>query len=398
MTASSPSPAYTRIDELMPYEQELVAIRRHLHQHPELAFAEHGTSDFVAGKLQEWGYEVSRGIAGTGLVGTLRVGQGTRRLGLRADMDALPIQEATGVNHASLAPGRMHACGHDGHMTMLLGAARYLARHRTFSGTLHLIFQPAEERGFDSGGKAMVEAGLFDRFPCDMVYAMHNHPGAPQGRFMMRSGPFTAAGDRVFVKIFGVGGHAARPHLSVDPLVAAAAIVTSLQTVVARNVDPAESAVVTVGRLRAGDALNVIPAEAEIGISVRSYSPQMRALLKERITALITGTAQAHGTRAEIDYIEGYPVLVNAPEAVELAAEVARDLVGADSVDVNFPPSMGSEDFAYMLQRCPGALVRIGNGPSDGGRGLHNARYDFDDRNLPYGAAFWSQLAERFLR
>jgi hippurate hydrolase len=214
----------------------------------------------------------------------------------------------------------------------------------------------------------------------------------------MRSGPFTAAGDRVFVKIVGVGGHAARPHLAVDPLVAAAGIVTALQTVVARNVDPAESAVVTVGRLRAGDALNVIPSEADIGISVRSYSQHVRALLKERITALITGIAQAHGTRAEIDYVEGYPVLVNAPAAVELAAEVARDLVGAEAVDVNFPPSMGSEDFAYMLQRCPGALVRIGNGPSDGGRGLHNARYDFNDRNLPYGAAFWSQLAERFLR
>jgi hippurate hydrolase len=398
MTVSSASPAYTRIDQLLPYEQELVAIRRHLHQHPELAFAEHATSDFVAGKLQEWGYEVTRGIAGTGVVASLRVGEGTRRLGLRADMDALPIHEATGAGHASLTPGRMHACGHDGHMTMLLGAAKYLARHRNFSGTLHLIFQPAEERGFDSGGKAMVEAGLFERFPCDAIYAMHNHPGLPQGRFAMRSGPFTAAGDRVFAKILGVGGHAARPHLAKDPLVAAAAIVMGLQTVVARNVDPAESAVVTVGRLRSGDALNVIPAEAEIGISVRSYSPQVRALLKERITALITGIAESHGTQAQIDYIEGYPVVVNAPEAVELAAEVARDLVGADAVDVNFPPSMGSEDFAYMLQRCPGALVRIGNGPSDGGRGLHNAHYDFDDRNLPYGAAFWSQLAERFLR
>jgi hippurate hydrolase len=398
MSAAATSPAYTRIDQLLPYEQELVAIRRHLHQHPELAFAEHATSDFVAGKLEEWGYEVTRGLAGTGLVGTLRNGEGTRRLGLRADMDALPIHEATGAGHASMAPGRMHACGHDGHMTMLLGAAKYLARHRNFTGTLNLIFQPAEERGFDSGGKTMVEAGLFERFPCDAVYAMHNFPGLAQGHFVMRTGAFTAAGDRVFVKILGVGGHAARPHLAVDPLVAAAAIVTGLQTVVARNVDPAESAVVTVGRLRAGDALNVIPAEADLGISVRSYSREVRALLKERITALITGIAQAHGARAEIDYIEGYPVLVNTPEAVELAAEVARDLVGADAVDVDYPPSMGSEDFAYMLQQCPGALVRIGNGPSEGGRGLHNARYDFDDRNLPYGAAFWSQLAERFLR
>ena len=390
--------AYTRIDQLLPYEQELVAIRRHLHQHPELAFAEHGTSDFIAGKLQEWGYEVTRGIGGTGLVGTLRVGEGARRLGIRADMDALPIEEATGAKHASFVPGRMHACGHDGHMTMLLGAARYLARHRRFNGTLHLIFQPAEERGFDSGGKAMVEQGLFERFPCDAVYAMHNHPGVPQGRFMLRSGAFMAAGDRVFVQIIGVGGHAARPHLAVDPLVAAAAIVTALQTVVARNADPSEPAVVTVGRLRAGDALNVIPDHAEIGISVRSFSPAMRVLLKQRICALIEGVAQGHGCRAEIDYVEGYPVVVNDAEAVQLAAEVATDLVGADAVDHDFPQLMGSEDFAYMLQRCPGALVRIGNGPAEGGRGLHNPKYDFNDANLPYGAAFWSQLAERFLR
>lgn len=390
--------SFARIAQFLPYEQELVSIRRHLHQNPELAFAEQGTSDFIADKLAEWGYEVTRGIAGTGLVGTLRCGDGSRRLGIRADMDALPIQEATGAEHASRIAGCMHACGHDGHMTMLLGAAKYLARHRNFSGSLHLIFQPAEERGFDSGAKAMVGEGLFERFPCDAVYAMHNHPGLPQGQFAMRSGPFMAAGDRVFVRIVGVGGHAARPHLAVDPLVAAAAIVTSLQTVVARNVDPTESAVVTVGRLRSGDALNVIPADAEIGISVRSHSSEVRSLLKERITELITGIAQGHGARAEINYVEGYPALINNAQAVELAAQVATDLVGAEAVDTAFPVLMGSEDFAYMLLRCPGALVRIGNGPSDGGRGLHNPRYDFNDSNLPYGAAFWSQLTERFLR
>lgn len=399
MTDSLASPrAYTRIDQLLPYEQELVAVRRHLHQNPELAFGEHATSDFIADRLAEWGYEVTRGIGGTGLVGTLRQGDGARSLGIRADMDALPIQEATGAAHASCVPGLMHACGHDGHMTMLLGAAKYLARHRNFSGTLHLIFQPAEERGFDSGGKAMVEEGLFERFPCDAVYALHNHPGAPQGRFLMRSGAFMAAGDRVFIKIVGVGGHAARPHLAVDPLVAAAAIVMSLQTVVARNVDPAELAVVTVGRLRAGDALNVIPADAELGISVRSFSDAVRALLKERITAVVQGVAQAHGCRAEINYVQGYPVVVNDAQAVELAAEVAADLVGPDAVDDDFPKLMGSEDFAYMLQRRPGALVRIGNGPADDGRGLHNPRYDFNDLNLPFGAAFWCQLTERFLR
>lgn len=397
-SAEARQAAYARIDQMLPYAQELVGIRRYLHQHPELAFEEHGTSDFIAGKLEEWGYVVTRGIGGTGLVGSLTLGTGARRLGLRADMDALPMQEATGAAHASCVAGRMHACGHDGHMTMLLGAAKYLARHRSFSGTLHLIFQPAEERGFDSGAQAMVKDGLFDRFPCDAVYAMHNHPGAPQGRFLMRSGAFMAAGDRVFATIRGVGGHAARPHLAVDPLVAAAAIVISLQTVVSRNVDPAETAVVTVGRLRSGDALNVIPESAEIGISVRSFSPDVRALLKARITELITGIAQAHGARAEIDYIAGYPVLKNAPDAVALAAQVATDLVGADAVDMAHPQLTGSEDFAYMLQACPGALVRIGNGPADGGRGLHNPRYDFNDANLPYGAAFWSQLAERYLQ
>lgn len=390
--------AYARIDQLLPYEQELVAIRRHLHQNPELAFAEHGTADFVAGRLQEWGYEVARGIGGTGVVGTLRQGDGSRRLGIRADMDALPIQEATGAAHASRAPGLMHACGHDGHMAMLLGAAKYLARQRNFSGTLHLIFQPAEERGFDSGGKAMVDDGLFERFPCDAVYAMHNHPGVPQGRFLLRSGAFMAAGDRVFIKVLGVGGHAARPHLAADPLVAAAAIVTGLQTVVARNVDPAESAVVTVGRLRAGDALNVIPADAEIGISVRSFAPQVRALLKERITALATGIAQAHGTRAEIDYVEGYPVLVNDPEAVALAAQVATDLVGADAVDLEHPRLMGSEDFAYMLEHRPGAYIRLGNGTGeDGGCNVHNPLYDFNDNALPIGAALWVHLAQSSL-
>lgn len=387
----------SRLDRFLPFAQELVAVRRHLHQHPELAFEEHATSDFVAALLTEWGYQVTRGLGGTGLVGTLSNGEGQRRLGLRADMDALPIAESTGLYYRSSQPGRMHACGHDGHMAMLLGAAKYLARHRGFSGTLNLIFQPAEERGFDSGALAMIRDGLFERFPCDAVFAIHNHPGEPPGRFLLRSGPFMAAGDRVFVTIHGTGGHAARPHLAVDPLVAAAAIVTSLQTVVARNVNPEDSAVVTVGRLRAGDALNVIPDSAEIGISVRSFSPPVRALLRQRITALITGIAQAHGTSAEIDYVEGYPVLANAPALAQLAAEVAEELVGPAEVNADTARLMGSEDFAYMLQACPGALIRLGNGPADGGRGLHSPHYDFNDANLPYGVAFWSRLAERFL-
>jgi hippurate hydrolase len=389
--------AFTQVDDLTPLHDELAALRHRIHQHPELAFAEHETAELVAGKLQEWGYDVTRGIGQTGLVAQLRAGEGTKRLGLRADMDALPIHEDTGLPYASSKPGLMHACGHDGHTAMLLGAAKHLAATRRFSGTLNLIFQPAEERGFDSGGKAMVADGLFERFPCDMVFAIHNHPGAPQGDFLMRPGPFLAAGDRVFIKIIGVGGHAARPHLAVDPLVAAAAIVMALQTVVSRNVDPNESAVVTVGRLRSGEALNVIPAEAEIGISVRSFSAAVRALLKERITALVNATAEGYGAKAEIRYIEGYPVVDNAAEAVALAGDVATELVGSERVEREFPRMMGSEDFAYMLQACPGALVRIGNGPSEGGRGLHNPRYDFHDGNLTVGAAFWSRLAERFL-
>jgi len=388
---------FTRIEDLAPQHGELAGWRHRIHQHPELAFAEHQTADLVAGKLRQWGYEVTRGIGQTGLVAQLRVGTGGRRLGLRADMDALPIQEETGLPYASAVPGCMHACGHDGHTAMLLGAARHLAATRRFSGTLNLIFQPAEERGYDSGAQAMVADGLFERFPCDMVFAMHNHPGAPQGHFLMRPGPFLAAGDRVFITVTGVGGHAARPHLAVDPLVAAAAIVMALQTVVSRNVDPDESAVVTVGRLRSGDALNVIPAEAEIGISVRSFSAAVRTLLKERITALVHATAEGYGAKAEIRYVAGSPVLDNDAVAVALAGEVARDLVGPDRVEAGFARMMGSEDFAYMLQACPGALVRIGNGPSDGGRGLHSPRYDFHDGNLTVGAAFWSRLAERFL-
>ncbi len=390
-------PASTRVQDLAPHHDEMAGWRHHIHRHPELAFAEHKTSDLVADKLTQWGYEVTRGIGQTGLVAQLRAGQGSQRLGLRADMDALPMQEQTGLPYSSVVPGCMHACGHDGHTTMLLGAARHLAATRRFSGTLNLIFQPAEERGFDSGAKAMMADGLFERFPCDMVFAMHNHPGAPQGNLLMRPGPFLAAGDRVFITIKGTGGHAGRPHLAVDTLVAAAAIVMALQTVVSRNVDPAESAVVTVGRLRSGDALNVIPGEAEIGISVRSFSAAVRALLRERITALVNATAEGYGARAEIRYVEGYPVLENDAAAVALAGEVAVELVGADRVELEFPKMMGSEDFAYMLQVCPGALVRIGNGPSDGARGLHNARYDFHDGNLTVGAAFWSRLAERFL-
>lgn len=382
-------------------EQDLDArlrhIRHHIHQHPELAFQEHATADYVAGILRSQGYEVSTGIAGTGIVATLRSGSGAGSIGLRADMDALPIHEQTGLQYASRNDGKMHACGHDGHTAMLIGAAHLIAQRRAFSGTVHLIFQPAEERGFDSGGKAMVDAGLFDRFPCDRIFAMHNHPGLAQGNFMARPGPFMAAGDRVFVTIQGVGGHAARPHQTHDPLVAAAATVMSLQTIVSRNIDPQECAVVSVGRLQAGAALNVIPDSAEIGISVRSFSEVVRARLRERILAIVDTTARGYETLAKVDYREGYPVLVNDAAQMDTALDVAEELVGPERVDRCCERQVGSEDFGYMLQKCPGALIRIGNGPAAASARLHNPKYDFNDDNLLLGARFWERLVTRCL-
>ncbi|WP_250528447.1 amidohydrolase [Caballeronia sp. GAWG2-1] len=291
----------TTVDSLQPLDDELREIRRHLHSNPELSFKEHATSDFVAERLTEWGYEVHRGLGGTGVVATMQVGTGAKRLGLRADMDALPIHETSGLPWASKHEGCMHACGHDGHMTMLLGAAKHLSITKSFSGKLTLVFQPAEETGYDSGAKAMVEEGLFDQFPCDMVFAFHNHPGAPQGQLLSREGAFMAAGDRVLLKVLGVGGHAARPHQTVDTVVVSAAIVMALQSIVSRNVAANDTAVVTVGRLRVVDALNVIPAEGEIGISVRSFDPGVRALLQQRIEKICRSTADAYDATVEID-------------------------------------------------------------------------------------------------
>lgn len=393
----SSSATLSSLAELTPLEDNLIALRHALHQHPELAFAEQDTARFVAERLQDYGYTVHTGIAGTGVVGTLKVGQGTRSIGLRADLDALPIHEANSFAYVSQIEGRMHACGHDGHTTMLLGAARHLAATRRFDGTLNLIFQPAEERGFDSGAKRMIEEGLFERFPCDAVFGMHNHPGQPTGRLMFRTGDFMAAGDRVFIKIVGTGGHAARPHQTRDPVVAAAHIVIALQTVVSRNIDPSQSSVVTVGRIAGGHANNVIPNEVELGLSVRSFDPAVRALIKSRIIELVEGQAASFGVRAEINYVEGYPVVHNHATQTALAIEVAKELVGEENVLEQMDALMGSEDFAYMLQARPGCFLRIGNGPTEGGRTLHSPTYDFNDRNLVVGAAYWSRLVERFL-
>ena len=387
----------TEIADLAPAAEALREIRHHIHRHPELAYEEVETAKFVAEKLEQWGWQVTCGVGRTGVVGTLKVGDGTRRIGIRADMDALPIIEETGLPYASATHGKMHACGHDGHTTMLLGAAQRLAATRRFSGTVHLYFQPAEESGVDSGAKKMIDDGLFERFPCDAVFGLHNHPGAEPGMLLFRKGPFMSAGDKVFITVKGVGGHAARPHLTVDPVVIASSIVMALQTVVARNVDPAQPSVVTVGSLHAGTANNVIASTAKLELSVRSFSPEIRALLKKRIIAIAESQAQSYGGEAVVDYIEGYPVVVNSDEETQFAIDVARELVGDDKVVAQTDILMGSEDFAFMLQKRPGTFLRIGNGVGEDGCMVHNPHYDFNDHNLPIGAAFWTRLVERYL-
>ncbi|MEJ8815594.1 M20 aminoacylase family protein [Variovorax ureilyticus] len=379
--------------------EEMVQLRRHIHAHPELAYEEFATSDLVAGRLAEWGYEVHRGLAGTGVVGTLKLGQGTRRLGIRADMDALPIHEATGLPYASRHAGKMHACGHDGHTAILLAAARCLAQERGFDGTLHLIFQPAEE-GL-GGARRMVEEGLFEKFPCDAVYALHNMPGFPAGKFGFREGQFTASSDSVMINVVGRGGHGSTPHLAADPIVAAAHIVLALQTIVSRNVDPRDTAVISVGAIHGGDAPNVIPGTVSLRLTVRAYRPETRAMLRERITELVQAQAATLGVRAEVDYHWRYPAVINDAECTGLAREVVRDWLGDGALLQELQPVTGSEDFSFMLERCPGSYLIVGNGEGDthgtGGCQVHNPGYDFNDAILPVAAGFWIRLARRFL-
>ncbi|MGB8422435.1 M20 aminoacylase family protein [Paraburkholderia sp.] len=384
------------LDETTDLAPELKDIRHHLHQHPELAYKEFQTSDFVAETLERWGYEVTRGLAGTGMVASLKAGSSSRAVAVRADMDALNIAEQTGLPYASVAPGQMHACGHDGHTTMALGAACHLARTRRFDGTVHLVFQPAEEiGGSDSGAKRMIADGLFERFPCDAIFGLHNHPGYPAGTFMFRSGPFMSASDIVDIVIRGRSGHAARPHLAVDPVMTGAMLVVALQTVVSRNVDPMQTAVVTVGAFNAGHAANAIPETANLRLSVRSFDAKVRKQLETRIRALAHSVAEGHGAEVEINYVAGYPTVINSEAETELAAQVARELVGDACVIDPFDRIAGSEDFAYYLQRKPGCFLRLGNG--EGVPMLHNASYDFNDQNLTVGAAYWTRLVERFL-
>ncbi|WP_347558413.1 M20 aminoacylase family protein [Robbsia sp. KACC 23696] len=387
---------FCTVDDTADLAAELAGLRQRLHRHPELGFAEHQTADCVADALTSWGYDVTRGIAGTGMVATLRSGTSTRAIAIRADMDALRITETTGLPYASTHAGVMHACGHDGHTTMALGAARQLARTRRFDGIVHLVFQPAEEVGGNaSGASRMIAEGLFERFPCDAIFGLHNHPGYPAGTFMFRSGAFMAASDVAEITIQGRGGHAARPHQSIDPIVVASTLVLALQGVVSRNIDPLSMAVITVGAFHAGDAPNVIPGTATLRLSIRSMDPGVREQLAQRIRALAESIAHGHGATADVRYTHGYPVLINSAAETALAEAVARELVGDAQVVSPLAPITGSEDFACYLQHKPGCFLRIGNGEE--GAMLHNGAYDFNDANLTIGAAYWARLVERFL-
>ena len=386
-------PVHNRIAALQP---ELTAWRQDLHAHPELGFEEHRTSDAVAAKLAEWGIEVTRGIAGTGLVGTLRQGSSGRAIGLRADMDCLPMTEENEFAHRSTVPGRMHACGHDGHTTMLLGAARYLAETRNFDGAVHFIFQPAEEGG--GGGRVMVEQGLFRRFPCDMVFGAHNDPSLPAGTMQAVAGQVCAAADTFWVRIAGRGGHAARPHLSIDPVVIGSHVVLALQSAVSRRIDPLKSAVLSITQFHAGSASNVIPDGAALNGTVRTLDADVRDEMQRVMRETAEAVAATYGAMAVLEYERGYPSVVNAPEATDRAVQAAQRLLGQDKVITEAPPTMGGEDFSYMAEAVPGCFVRIGQ--RDGGRGavpLHNARYDFNDDILPIGASFWAGLVEQEL-
>ena len=388
--------SHCQLTDLLDAADSLRETRHQLHRNPELSFKEAVTSALVAARLEGWGWKVTRTVGGHGVVGTLQVGDGPRAVAVRADMDALPILEETGKPWASQVTGAMHACGHDGHTTMLLGAAQQLAKTRSFSGTVHLVFQPAEEAGKDSGAQQMIADGLFERFPCDAIFGMHNHPGVPTGTFLFGSGPFMSASDSAKITIRGRGGHAARPHLSVDPVMIAGSLIMALQTVVSRNIDPTQTAIVTIGTVHAGTAANVIPESATLELSIRSFDEAVRARLEQRITELATAHVLGYGGGVEIDYQRGYPVLVNSAAETEFARQVAEELVGPQRVVAPFGPVTGSEDFAYYLLHRPGCFLRLGNGENC--PMVHNAKYDFDDANLPVGAAYWTRLVERYLR
>lgn len=383
------------IDDIVAMQDELVAWRRDIHAHPELGFAEHRTADFVAAKLEEFGIQVTRGIGKTGLVGVLREGNETRSIGLRADMDALPILEENQFAHRSKTDGHMHACGHDGHTTMLLGAAKYLAQSRNFRGQVNFIFQPAEE-GI-GGARAMIEDGLFTQFPCDQLFAMHNAPGLPVGKFGASPGTATAAGAFFDIEIQGTGAHGAFPHDAVDPVVLAAEVVTALQSVVSRNVQPTETAVLSVTQIHSGDAYNVIPATAKLAGTVRTFSVKTMQLIEDRVRRLASGIASAHGGTAQLDFRTVFHPVVNDVGAAALAGDVASELVGEANVLRDIPAGTGSEDFSFMLEEVPGCYLFLGNADENHTRPVHNPGYDFNDRAAIYGASFFAQVVETAL-
>ncbi len=382
------------LDKLLPLHADMANWRHDLHAHPETAFEEQRTSALVARQLESFGLRVHRGLGRTGVVGTLSSGSGKRAIGLRADMDALHIHEQNAFGHRSRNEGKMHACGHDGHTAMLLGAAKYLSETRNFDGTVHFIFQPAEEN--EGGGREMVEQGLFEKFPCESVYGMHNWPGMPAGQFGVRAGPMMASFDIFEIELSGRGSHAALPHTGIDPIVAASALVQALQTIASRNVDPIESAVVSVTQIHAGDTWNVIPDAAVVRGTTRAFKPDVQDLIERRLREISASIAAAYGARIKVRYERRYPPLINAAPEAEVCASVMRAMVGPENV-VQVPPVMGSEDFAFMLQAKAGCYVFVGNGPGEGGCMLHNPHYDFNDQILPLGAGYWSNLVEHIL-
>jgi hippurate hydrolase len=388
------------VEPILSFQTELEAIRRDLHAHPELCYEEQRTADVVAARLEEWGIPVVRGLGKTGVVGIVKNGSSNRAIGLRADMDALPMQELNTFDHASRHPGKMHACGHDGHTAMLLGAAHYLSRHRNFDGTVYLIFQPAEEGG--AGARRMMEDGLFDQFPMEAVYGMHNWPGLPAGSFGVIPGPMMASSNEFRVVVKGKGAHAAQPHRGIDPVMVAVQIAQAWQTIISREKNPLETAVLSITQIHAGSATNVIPDEAQMIGTVRTFSTGVLDLIERRMAEMANGIAAGFNAGVDFGFKRNYPPLVNDPERTAFAVEAMRAVVGAANVNTDVEPTMGAEDFAFMLQAKPGCYVFIGNGDGDhraGGHGLgpcqlHNGSYDFNDQLLPIGASYWVKLVE----
>lgn len=383
------------VNRIAEFHEEMTAWRHDLHAHPELGFEEYRTSDVVAAKLESFGIEVHRGLAGTGVVGVLKSGSSGKTIGLRADMDALPILErGEGERpHRSANAGVMHACGHDGHTTMLLGAAKYLAETKNFDGTVHFIFQPAEEG--KGGGDRMVKEGLFEQFPCDTVFGMHNIPGIPVGSFAVSPGPMMAARDNFEITIKGKGSHGAMPHQGVDPVLVGAHMVMALQSITSRNLDAQKALVISVTQFHAGHAFNVVPDDMVLRGTCRVFDPAVQRSLPDRITKIMEGVCATFGATAELNYIKGYPATINNPEQAGIAADIAEQVSGADRVDRAPQPVMGAEDFSYMLNQRPGAYIWAGNGDTVG---VHHPDYDFNDDALPHGASFWAQLVESRLK